>query len=224
MIPKIVFPIAIFVAFGLLLFVSAGTFRWPAAWVLMAEMAVAGLALDLWLKRHDPSLLAERSSSYFQSSQASWDKALVIALAVASCTALVVMAFDAVRFGWSHVPVWLQLVGALLVALYAYLNYLIFRENTYAVPVVKVQSERGHQVVDTGPYAYVRHPMYTGLIFLYAGASLLLGSWYGLAAGLVCVVILGIRAVHEERTLETELAGYRDYAARVRYRLVPGIW
>ena len=98
------------------------------------------------------------------------------------------------------------------------------KANSYAAPVVKIQTARGHRVVSDGPYAIVRHPMYGGALLLIVGTPLLLGSWWGLATVPVIVLLLGIRAVMEERTLARELDGYADYAARVRYRLIPGIW
>jgi protein-S-isoprenylcysteine O-methyltransferase Ste14 len=136
----------------------------------------------------------------------------------------VLMPFDAVRFRWSSVPQWVQGVGALLIALGLFVVHLTFRENTYAAPVVKIQTERGHRVVSTGPYAYVRHPMYAGMLLLFAGTPLLLGSWWGLAAAPVLAALLAARAVLEERTLANELPGYREYAARVRYRVIPRVW
>jgi protein-S-isoprenylcysteine O-methyltransferase Ste14 len=206
------------------LFAAAGTMQWAAAWVLIAQTGVCAIALGLWLKRHDTSLLAERLSLPIQSSQAPWDKALVGTLTVASIGWLVLMAFDAVRFGWSQVPISLRVIGAIMVLLNAYFAYLTLRENSYAATAVKIQTERGHRVVSTGPYAYVRHPMYVGLVFFYIGVPLLLGSWYGLAAAPLILCVLATRAVFEERELMTELAGYREYAERVRYRLIPGIW
>src|SRR5262249_43849730 len=134
------------------------------------------------------------------------------------------MALDAARFGWSRMPVWLQAVGAIGVALCMYLAFLTFRENSYAVPVGRVQHERGQQVVSTGPYAHGRHPMYSGALCLFAGAPPLRGSWVGLAMALLLVLLLATRAVLEERTLAEELEGYRDYASRVRYRFVPLVW
>jgi protein-S-isoprenylcysteine O-methyltransferase Ste14 len=137
---------------------------------------------------------------------------------------LVLMALDAVRFRWSQVPLWAQALGAILIALCMYMAYLVFRENSFAAPTVKMQTERGHRVVTSGPYAYVRHPMYAGALLYFIGTPLLLGSWYGLAAAPLMVAILAVRAVKEERMLAEELAGYRGYAARVRYRLVPWVW
>jgi len=99
-----------------------------------------------------------------------------------------------------------------------------FRENAYLSPAVQVQSERGHRVVSTGPYQYVRHPMYASAIIFLVGTTLLLGSWYGLVVGLILVVAIAVRAVQEERTLRAELAGYNVYMAQVKYRLIPYIW
>ena len=111
-----------------------------------------------------------------------------------------------------------------LIGLGSYLVWLTLRANSYAAPVVKIQKERGHRVVTTGPYAYVRHPMYAGALGFLLGVPLLLGSWWGLAAALALVLVMGFRAVLEERALHAELEGYADYAARVRYRLVPYLW
>jgi protein-S-isoprenylcysteine O-methyltransferase Ste14 len=209
---------------ALLLFVSAGTWRWPEGWVYLAELGVIGMAVGVWLAQHDPGLLAERMSGIFARSQRTWDRILMSVFVVVWIGSLVLSALDAVRFHWSRVPIWLQAVGAVLVALGYYVFYLTFRENSYAAPIVKIQSERGHRVVSTGPYALVRHPMYAGAVAFFVGTPLLLGSWWGLAVAPALIVLLSVRALLEERTLADELPGYRDYAARVRYRLVPGIW
>jgi protein-S-isoprenylcysteine O-methyltransferase Ste14 len=211
-------------AMGAILFVSAGTVRWPAAWLFLAELGGIGLALGLWLARHDPALLEERMSLGVQPAQKTWDKAFMGSIFTVWSGWLVLMALDAVRFGWSHVPLWLQAVGAILIALCMYLAQLSMRENSFAAPVVKIQSERGHRVVSSGIYAYIRHPIYAGALLFFVGAPLLLGSWYGLAAAVVMAATLVVRTLFEERMLMDELPGYRDYAARVRYRLIPGIW
>jgi protein-S-isoprenylcysteine O-methyltransferase Ste14 len=100
----------------------------------------------------------------------------------------------------------------------------VMRENSFAAPVVKVQAERGHRVIDTGPYAHVRHPMYSGTVLFFFGMPLLLGSWWGVILAPLFVGLFAIRAGIEERALLAGLPGYADYTARVRYRLVPGIW
>jgi protein-S-isoprenylcysteine O-methyltransferase Ste14 len=128
------------------------------------------------------------------------------------------------RYHWSHVPLYAQIIGFLLLILGCYLVGLTFKANSFAAPVVKIQKEREHRVITGGPYAYVRHPMYAGALLINIGAPLLLGSWWGLVVGALFTVLIGVRAVLEERMLRAELAGYVDYANRVRYRLVPYLW
>jgi protein-S-isoprenylcysteine O-methyltransferase Ste14 len=212
----------VFVA--LLLFVSAGTLNWPAAWVYLALSAIVSIGGGLWLARYDPALLAERLKPVIQREQKGWDKLFMILMMGLWFGWLVLMGLDAGRFHWSRVPLFVQVAGAGLIGLGSYLVGLTFKANSYAAPVVKIQKERGHQVVTTGPYAYVRHPMYAGALFFIVGAPLLLGSWWGLAGAALLVLAMAIRAVLEEQALRAELEGYAQYAERVRYRLVPYLW
>lgn len=207
-----------------LLFVPAGTINWPEAWVFLVETCLIGIASGLIIAKHDPALLEERMKPMMQKEQKGWDKALLPVFFVLWLGQYVVAGLDAVRFEWSHVPLWLKVVGALSLAFGFYVFHVVMRTNTFAAPVVKIQSERRHRVISTGPYAYVRHPMYAGAIFIALGTPLLLGSWYGVAIGVVNIAVLALRAVLEEATLKRELEGYEAYAARVRYRLVPGVW
>jgi protein-S-isoprenylcysteine O-methyltransferase Ste14 len=216
--------LAEFAVFAALLFVSAGTVLWPAGWAFMALFFSFALAIVLWLGREEPELLAERMSSPIQRGQPLWDKVFVAAVMVLFLTWLIVMPLDAVRFGWSEVPDWLQLLGALGVVLSLYIMFLTFRENAYLALVVKLQQERGQSVVSTGPYRYVRHPMHASMFVFFPAAALLLGSWWGL---MLCVALLGLlvwRIPLEERMLEKGLAGYEEYAQKVRYRLIPRVW
>ncbi len=212
------------VVIGAILFGAAGTFAWPQAWIYLALTAALSFGGGFWLARHDPGLLAERLGSLIQRDQKGWDKLFMSLMLALWIGWLVLIALDAKRYHWSHVPLALQLAGFVLLCLGSYLVGLTFRENSYAAPVVKIQKERGHRVVTTGPYAYVRHPMYAGALPILVGAPLLLGSWWGLAAASGIVLLIAVRAVLEERMLKTELDGYADYAARVRYRLVPHLW
>jgi protein-S-isoprenylcysteine O-methyltransferase Ste14 len=100
----------------------------------------------------------------------------------------------------------------------------VMRENSFAAPVIKLQTERGHRVISSGPYAFVRHPMYSGTVLFFAGARLLLGSWWGVALSPLFAVLFAFRIAIEERAPRAGLPGYADYTARVRYRLVPGVW
>jgi len=207
-----------------LLFLPAGTLAWPAAWIYLVVIGIASLAIALWLMRHNPTLLAERMSPLIQRDQKSWDKVLMTVLIVLWCAWFVMMGFDAVRYGWSEVPLWVQALGALAIIVSMFIMFLTMRANSFAAPVVKIQAQRGHRVVSDGPYKIVRHPMYGGALLLILGTPLLLGSWWGLATTPVIILLLGARAVMEERTLARELEGYAEYATRVRYRLIPLIW
>lgn len=209
---------------GLLLFVPAGTLDWPGAWAFLAEMIALSTVTGLLLARHDPALLAERLGSPIQEGQPTADKFLLISILLALAGWLVFMGLD-VRFGWSdEVPVWAQALGALSVGLTLWIGYRVMRENSFAAPVVKIQKERGQRVIDTGPYSYVRHPLYAGALFFFIGVPLLLGSWWGLAPTPAFILLLAARILLEEKTLRAGLAGYDAYVARVRYRLVPLIW
>src|SRR5215217_1531233 len=219
--------LAEFAVFAALLFLCAGTLLWPAGWVFMALFFGFALAIVLWVARKEPELLEERMSSPMQSSssgQPLWEKVFVGAVMVLFVGWLILMPLDAVRFGYSEVPNWLQILGALAVVLSFYIMFLSFRENAYLAVVVKVQEQRGQSVVSSGPYRYVRHPMYASMFLLFPGSALLLGSWWGL---MLCAVVLGLllwRIPLEERMPENGLAGYEEYARKVRYRLIPHIW
>jgi len=128
------------------------------------------------------------------------------------------------RFEWSEVPGWLQFLGALGLVLSLYVVFLTFRENAYLAPVVKLQEERSQSVVSTGPYWYVRHPMYSSMFLFFPATTLLLGSWWGLLLSLVLLGLLVWRTALEDRMLKNELAGDEEYAQSVRYRLIPRVW
>ncbi|MGF6778372.1 methyltransferase family protein [Paraburkholderia sp. GAS334] len=209
---------------GVLLFGAADTWAWPAGWCYLAEMGALGLWIGLRLARHDPGLLEERLKPLVQRGQSGWDKLFMTCVAIVWCAWLVLMALDARRWQWSFVPLWLNIAGALAMFLCVWMTWFVFRANSFAAPVVKVQTERGHQVIDSGPYAWVRHPMYAAAILFFIGSPLLLGSWWGLACVPLLVAGIGWRAVMEERMLAAQLPGYAEYAGRVRYRLVPGVW
>lgn len=214
--------LGLFILFSLALFLPAGTFTWLAGWIYLVLFFGFFLGVNTWLYRHDPGLLQERMSlSRFD--QKEWDKVLFPVLLVLPFAWLVFISFDT-RFHWSPVPVWLQGIGAIVLAFSFFLFFLTFRENSYLSTVVRVQKDRGHTVVSTGPYHYVRHPMYSGFLFFMIATPLLLGSWYGVLLGLVFMILLARRAVLEERTLKEELRGYADYMTQVKYRLIPYIW
>ena len=211
------------VIMGIILFAAAGNWGWIAAWVYLVEMAGAGMAISLWLYRHDPALLEARMSMPVHRDQAGWDRLFMIGICVVFVLWLALMGLDA-RFGWSRVPVWAQGLGAVLIVLGLGLVVPVFRVNSFATPQVRLQPGRGQYVITTGPYRIMRHPMYAVMSLYLAGMPLLLGSWWGLAAMALMMLGIGWRAIGEERLLARELDGYAAYMQRVRYRLIPGIW
>jgi protein-S-isoprenylcysteine O-methyltransferase Ste14 len=224
MIAKLILQTLLYIAgMGALLFIAAGTRQWPAAWVFLAAMAVLGLGSGVWLAKTDPALLAERMRPMMQDAQPAADKKFMLVFGAAALLWFIAIGLDK-RFHASDVPIALQALGlAMLVASTGYIMW-VMRENSFAAPVVKVQAERGHRVIDTGPYAHVRHPMYSGTVLFFVGMPLLLGSWWGVMLAPLFVVLFAIRAGIEERALLEGLPGYAAYTAKVRYRLVPGIW
>lgn len=215
--------IGLFVAAALALFVPAGTLAWGAGWLFLALFFGFFLTENLWLMRHNPGLLQERMR-FGTSDQQGWDKVLFPLLSLFPLVWLAFIALDAVRFHWSPVPDWVQALGAGILLCSFYVFFLTFRENAYLSPVVRIQVDRGHTVISTGPYYYVRHPMYTGMCLFMVGTPLLLGAWFGVLLGLVLLIVLARRAVLEERTLRDQLRGYADYMAQVKYRFVPFVW
>jgi protein-S-isoprenylcysteine O-methyltransferase Ste14 len=224
MIAKLLLQNTIFVvALGALLFASAGTLHWPAAWVFLVTSAILGPACGLWLAKTDPALLAERMRPTFQADQPAADKKFMLTFALVALIWLVAIGLDR-RAQASDVPLVLQALGLAMYLLSNAFIMWVFRENSFAAPVVKVQAARQHRVIASGPYAFVRHPMYSGIMLFFVGVPLLLGSWWGVAIAPAFAVLFAIRARIEERALVEGLPDYADYAERVRYRLVPGVW
>ncbi|HXG48132.1 MAG TPA: isoprenylcysteine carboxylmethyltransferase family protein [Methylomirabilota bacterium] len=216
--------VGMFVVFALALFLAAGTVAWPAGWAFLLLFFGFVVALSLWLLKHNPDLLIERMTGIGKPDQKAWDKLFYALANLLFLAWLVVMPLDAVRFHWSQMASWLQVLGAIVLLSSFYLFFLIFRENAYLSPAVRVQTDRGQKVVSTGPYRYIRHPMYATALMFLVGTTLLLGSWYGLVLVLILAVAIVVRALQEERTLRAELPGYGEYMVKVKYRLIPYVW
>jgi protein-S-isoprenylcysteine O-methyltransferase Ste14 len=209
---------------GVLLFAAAGDWRWPQGWAFVVIFLFGSILLSLWLMRHDPALLAARLGPLSQKGQPLWDKIFLIVFVLVWFGWLALMGLDARRWRSSDMPAWLNYAGGALVILGYLATMRVFRENSFAAPVVRLQSERAQRVIDSGPYSLVRHPMYASALLYLAGIPLLLGSWFGLLTVPLFIAGLAPRAVAEERLLQRELPGYADYMTRVRFRLIPGIW
>jgi len=209
----------LFLAF---LFVPAGTLNWPEAWIFVLLYFALVTWLMLWLKKKSPGLLRERTAR--RKDCKGWDKTIITVYTLVIVALVVVTGLDAKRFGWSEVPSYVKVLGFL-----GYLPAIGFAfwamlENAYASNVVRIQEDRGHEVCTTGPYRFIRHPMYVGVIFSLIFIPLSLGSYYALILSGLAIVLFILRTMLEDKTLQNELPGYKEYAEKVRYRLFPGIW
>jgi protein-S-isoprenylcysteine O-methyltransferase Ste14 len=204
-----------------LIFVPAWTLAYWQGWAFLMVYAACSGAYIVYLARHDPALLKRRTEAGV-SHEKEFTQKVVVALLIATCVVLVVVSPLDVRFGWSSMPGPVSIVGDVLVVFSFYLFYLVSKVNSYAAGNVRV--EQGQQVISTGVYGFVRHPMYFSALFLLAGTPLALGSWWALLSFPVFIPLLVVRILNEENVLVRGLPGYAEYRQKVRYRLVPGIW
>ena len=206
------------VVLGGIFFGTAGTFAYWEGWLFLAVLFLPMLGALVYLFRRDPALLERRMRTREQETQQRW----IIGLSmIAFLFAYVLPGLD-YRFGWSHVPVWLVWVAAVIVLLGYGLFFLVMRENSYASRVVEVNT--GQKVIDTGPYAIVRHPMYVAALLMFLAGPLALGSYWALIPSLLTIWVFVARILNEEMVLVRDLPGYPAYMQRVRFRLVPGVW
>ncbi len=211
--------------FTVLLFGPAPTFVWWRAWVVIGVVAVASAVSLVALARDDPDLLDERFKPPLQRGQPLADRIVVLLFLASFLATILLVPIDVFRLRLlPPPPPWLAAVGLGLFLGGWWLTVRAMRENTFAAPVVRHQTERRHHVVDTGPYAVVRHPMYVGGALLLIGLPLWLESTAAVLAAGIPIAILVVRIAIEERFLRRELAGYEGYSARVRSRLIPGVW
>ncbi len=204
-------------------FGSAGTLDWPEAWLYMIFQFSFSAAMAVWLKKNNPDLLKDRMT-FIKSSARGWDKAILWILTVVFIPYLILPGLDAIRYRWSSVPVFLRVLGFMGIVATLLLISWVMRENTYLSPVVEIQKKRGHRVITTGPYRYIRHPMYVAVITLFVCIPLALGSLLALIPAALITALIVIRTHFEDKTLHLELEGYKAYSERVKYRLVLGIW
>lgn len=208
------------VAFGLMLFLPAGTFHYWQAWVFLAVFALSTWIPSVYLMRVNPAALDRRMRGPFAETR-TLQRIVIAVLFICFPAMFVVSALDH-RFGWSPVPAAVSLVGDALVAVGLGIAMLVVIQNGYAA--VNVTVEAGQQLVSTGLYGLVRHPMYTGNVILMLGVPLALGSYWGLILVIPGLIVLALRIRDEEVLLEQDLSGYREYTQRVHHRLVPYVW
>ena len=213
-----------FVIILAVLFVPAGRLDWLAGWAFLGMFMFAVGILAIWTRHKDPALLVERQTASQAQNVKRWDRILMSVYGVLLLVLIVIAGVDAGRLGWSHIPTGLRTIGWLGLCVAFLIVWRVMAENTYLSKHVRIQEERGHQVITTGPYQYVRHPMYVGVIIAMLSIPLALGSWWALVPAMLIVILFIARTALEDRTLMEELTGYKDYAKRVRYRLVPKVW
>ena len=209
------------VVFGLLVFWPAGTFDYWQGWAFIAVFAASTMIPSLYLAAKNPAALERRMQAGPAAETRPLQK-LIISFAFVSLGATIVVSALDFRFGWSSVPAAISVIGDVLVALGLGISMIVTIQNGYAAANVKVES--GQDLVSTGLYGVVRHPMYFGNVVLMIGIPLALGSYWGLLFVIPGLAVLAARILDEEKVLTQQLAGYRDYAQRVHYRLVPYVW
>jgi protein-S-isoprenylcysteine O-methyltransferase Ste14 len=203
---------------GAAFFLPAGTFNYWQAWVYMAILIIPATLTVLYLLNKAPDLLERR----MKMKEKETEQKLIVKLSFVFYIALfLIPGFDK-RFEWSEVPVIVVIFADLLIFLGYLLFIIVVKENRYASRVIEVAAEQ--KVISTGPYAVVRHPMYVSSLIIFIFSSLALGSVWGLIPSIFITLLIGARIINEEKVLQEELPGYREYIEKVKYRLIPGIW
>jgi len=217
--------VVVYLLIPVILMICGGDFSWWQAWIYSLLILAAGIGGRMWAELRHPGMMAERQNIENIQNAKPWDKVLAPLMAVSIGYPMVIVAGLDHRYNWSaEFPLWLIVIGFVLISLgYAFAAWAL-AENRFFSSVVRIQTERGHTVCDSGPYRVVRHPGYAGNILALFGIVLALGSVWTLIPAVVASIIAVIRTVLEDQTLQEELPGYRDYARRVHYRLIPGIY
>jgi protein-S-isoprenylcysteine O-methyltransferase Ste14 len=209
--------------FVLCLFLPAGTLGWTRGWLFFFVTVAASILLTVYLQRVNPDVVAARVNRHTGTKR--WDLLLGAIFLLPAMLALpIVAALDDGRYHWFRLPWWGGVLGYIL--LIAGILGLTWAEsvNKFFEPSVRIQTDRGHRVIDSGPYAIIRHPGYVSGFLVFIGMALSLGSLWALIPGVLTCLLLVVRTILEDRTLIRELPGYEAYAQRVRYRLIPGLW
>jgi protein-S-isoprenylcysteine O-methyltransferase Ste14 len=218
---RIITVLGMLVFFGAILFSLAGRLDWWEAWIFLAIYLCGIGANGLWSLTHNPEVINERGR--IGKNAKSWDKLIGVIYTVFLVATFALAGIDA-RFSWSVVPQWAEVLGALGFIVSLAIVFWAMTANTFLSAFVRIQDERGHTTVTGGPYRFVRHPMYVGILFMSWGMPLLLGSWWAVIPGVLNILLFIVRTSLEDRTLQAELPGYMVYTKQVRYRLVPGVW
>lgn len=206
---------------GVIIFFAAGTMYYWQAWLYLLDFMVVSLLITIYLIKNDPELLKRRMRGGPQAESRRSQKLIMLLTSLCFIALVVIPGLDR-RFGWSSVPTAIAIIGDVLVAIGFYFIFLVYQENTYTSATIEVAANQ--EVIDSGPYSVVRHPMYASALLYLLGTPLALASYWGLIPFVVIIPLLMWRLLDEEKLLRTELAGYKQYQERTRYRLLPGIW
>jgi protein-S-isoprenylcysteine O-methyltransferase Ste14 len=206
---------------GLALFLSAGSLNFWQAWVYLAVFAACTILITLYLIKKDRELLAGRVQ-VGPIAETQRTQQIIQSLASLFFIGIFIVPGLDFRFGWSNVPPLMSLISDGFVAIGFYIVFLVFRENSYTRATIEVSAEQN--VITSGPYAVVRHPMYAGAMLLLIFTPIALGSWAGVPISILLILIIVARLLDEERFLKANLSGYEEYCQKVRYRLLPLLW
>ena len=222
---QMVFSVIWILMLPILLLVLAGDWFWIQGWIFNIWYVVLGFSTVIYLYFKDPELLLERLRKPGTGGEKGWDKYWLYIFLALFMVYFVIIPLDAKRYMWTaNFPLWFEIMGGILLVVGFYFTFRALADNPYASAEVRIQKDRKQQVVSTGVYGFVRHPMYLGGILYLIGAPLLLSSRYGLILGVLMVIFILVRIIGEEKALVEELEGYGDYKKRVKYRLIPFIW
>lgn len=213
--------VELIIIIGLFLFVPAGSFNFWQAWVYSIIFVGSSAAITFYLWRTNPELLARRVNAGPGAEKEKTQKLIQLFSSILFIAFLVISAFDH-RFGWSHVPFYIVILGDILVIMGFILLFLVFRENAFASAIIEVTADQ--KVITTGPYGIVRHPLYVSGLIMMLGTPLALGSWWGLLIFIPFTLGIIWRLLDEEKFLSKNLPGYNEYCQKVRHRLIPFLW
>lgn len=202
-------------------FLPAGTVRWWQGWTCLAAFFVPASVITVWVAKYDPALLERRLKAGPKAEKETGQKIVQSIASVVFVANFVIPAFDH-RYGWSQLPGYAAILGDLMMLVGFWITFAVFRANSYTSGIIEVAE--GQKVVSTGPYALVRHPMYSGALIMLFGIPLALGSGWGILVNVPLTAAIIWRLLDEERFLTANLSGYADYKQAVKYRLAPLVW
>lgn len=222
---QLIFSIIFIFIYPIVFFSIAGDWFWVEGWIYNISFVLFSLAAIFYLYYNNPALLNERFKLKGKLGQKEWDRYFITILLTTYTIWFVIVPLDAKRFGWSvSFPIWLEVLGGITILAFFFFYFRAFADNPFLSPVIRIQQERNQYVVSTGVYGIIRHPMYLGSILMFIGVPILLGSIYGIILGVILSLMLAVRIIGEEKMLEEELEGYKEYKQKVKYRLIPFIW